>query len=51
MQLSRQALSNARNTLKQLESFSLRIIEALGRKKEISELVENVKTVFASLNR
>lgn len=51
LQLSRLALSKAKNSLKQLESFALKSNEALGKKKEIKELIENAKTVLSSFNR
>ncbi|WP_419262405.1 P12 family lipoprotein [Borreliella afzelii] len=51
LQLSKQVLSNSRNALRQLKSFSYKINEAFRRKEEIKELIENLKTVFASFNR
>ncbi|SCW38115.1 hypothetical protein SAMN02983004_00848 [Borreliella japonica] len=51
LQLSRQALSDARSALSNLESFVSNRIEAIGRKKEIKELITHAKTVVASLNK
>ncbi|WP_215536053.1 P12 family lipoprotein [Borreliella bavariensis] len=51
LKLSRQALSDARSALSNLESFFSNRIEAIGRKKEIKELITHAKTVVASLNK
>ncbi|WP_418905570.1 hypothetical protein [Borreliella japonica] len=41
---------DASNSLNNLEASSLKINEALGSKKDIKELIENAKTVLASVN-
>ncbi|WP_215540838.1 hypothetical protein [Borreliella bavariensis] len=46
LQLSRLALSKAKNSLRQLESFALKSNEALGEKKKIKEIIENVQKSF-----
>ncbi|WP_459208428.1 hypothetical protein [Borreliella bavariensis] len=46
MQLSRLALSKAKNSLRQLESFALKSNEALGERKKIKELIKNVQKKF-----
>ncbi|WP_215536337.1 P12 family lipoprotein [Borreliella bavariensis] len=51
LKLSRLALNTAENSLRQLESFSYKINEALARKQEIKELIENAKTIFSNFNR
>ncbi|AJY73052.1 P12 family lipoprotein [Borreliella afzelii] len=51
LKLSRQALSDARSALSNLESFFSNRIEAIGRKKEIKELITHAKTIVASLNK
>lgn len=50
LQLSRQAQMDASSSLINLESSSLKINEALGSKKDIKDLVENAKTVLASVS-
>ncbi len=50
LQLSRQAKMDASSSLINLESYSLKINEALGSKKDIKDLVENAKTVLASVS-
>ncbi|APS99298.1 hypothetical protein Bmayo_04565 (plasmid) [Borreliella mayonii] len=49
--LSRQALIDAENALSNLESFSFRRIEAIGKKEEIKKIIKHAKTVLASLNK
>ncbi|WP_418909397.1 P12 family lipoprotein (plasmid) [Borreliella sinica] len=50
LQLSRQAQMDANNSLNNLEAYSLKRNEVLGSKKDIKELIENAKTVLASVN-
>ncbi|WP_418906260.1 P12 family lipoprotein (plasmid) [Borreliella tanukii] len=50
LQLSRQAQMDASSSLINLEAFSLKRNEALGSKQDIKELIENAKTVLASVN-
>ncbi|ATH10900.1 P12 family lipoprotein [Borreliella burgdorferi] len=51
LKLSRQALSDARSALSNLESFASKRIEPMVRKKKIKELIEHAKTVLESLNK
>ncbi|WP_421115292.1 P12 family lipoprotein [Borreliella valaisiana] len=51
LQLSRQAQMDASSSLINLETSSLKRNEVLGSKKDIKELIENAKTVLASVNR
>ncbi|UPA11340.1 P12 family lipoprotein (plasmid) [Borrelia parkeri] len=44
--LARQALREAENALKQLESSSVKLIEAMAKIKEIEELISEAKTVL-----
>ncbi|AAC66147.1 lipoprotein (plasmid) [Borreliella burgdorferi] len=51
LKLSRQALSDARSALSNLESFASKRIEPMVRKEEIKELIKHAKTVLESLNK
>ncbi len=51
LELSRQALSDARSALSSLESFALKRAEPMVRKKKIKELIKHAKTVLESLNK
>ncbi|MCD2392268.1 P12 family lipoprotein [Borreliella burgdorferi] len=51
LKLSRQALSDARSALSNLESFASKRIEPMVRKKKIKELIKHAKTVLESLNK
>ncbi len=51
LKLSRQALSDARSALSNLESFASKRIEPIVRKEEIKELIKHAKTVLESLNK
>ncbi len=51
LELSRQALSDARSALSSLESFAFKRAEPMGRKKKIKELIKHAKTVLESLNK
>lgn len=50
LQLSRQAQMDASSSLINLEASSLKRNEALGSKKNIKDLIENAKTVLASVS-
>ncbi|WP_025407010.1 P12 family lipoprotein, partial [Borrelia hermsii] len=50
-QLSRKARSEAESSLGQLESSSAKINEAMAKKKEIEELIEDAKSVLSNLER
>ncbi|WAZ72260.1 P12 family lipoprotein (plasmid) [Borrelia miyamotoi] len=49
--LARQALNEAENALNQLESYSINLIEVMGEKKEIEELIKEAKTALENLER
>ncbi len=51
LELSRQALSDARSALSSLESFAFKRAEPMVRKKKIKELIKHAKTVLESLNK
>ncbi len=51
LELSRQALSDARSALSSLESFAFKRDEPMVRKKKIKELIKHAKTVLESLNK
>ncbi|MCD2321221.1 P12 family lipoprotein [Borreliella burgdorferi] len=51
LKLSRQALSDARSALSNLESFASKRIEPMVRKEEIKELIKHAKAVLESLNK
>ncbi len=51
LELSRQALSDARSALSSLESFTFKRAEPMVRKKKIKELIKHAKTVLESLNK
>ncbi|WAZ71358.1 P12 family lipoprotein (plasmid) [Borrelia miyamotoi] len=49
--VARQALREAENALSQLESSSMKLIEAMGIKKEIEALIEEARSVLENLER
>ncbi|MBW6184571.1 P12 family lipoprotein [Pseudomonas aeruginosa] len=49
--VARQALREAENALSQLESSSIKLIEAMGIKKEIEALIEEARSVLENLER
>ncbi|AOW96267.1 hypothetical protein AXH25_04935 (plasmid) [Borrelia miyamotoi] len=49
--VARQARREAESALSQLESSSMKLIEAMGIKKAIEELIEDAKTVLEDLER
>ncbi|ATQ20434.1 P12 family lipoprotein (plasmid) [Borrelia miyamotoi] len=49
--IARQALREAENALSQLESSSIKLIEAMGIKKEIEALIEEARSVLENLER
>ncbi|WP_044272969.1 P12 family lipoprotein, partial [Borreliella burgdorferi] len=51
LELSRQALSDARSALSSLESFAFKRAEPMVRKKKIKGLIKHAKTVLESLNK
>ncbi|APS98239.1 hypothetical protein Bmayo_00005 [Borreliella mayonii] len=51
LKLSRQALSDAKSALSNLESFAFKKAEPMVRKEEIKELIKHAKTVLESLNK
>ncbi|OJH14667.1 hypothetical protein ER70_07310, partial (plasmid) [Borreliella bissettiae] len=50
LKLSRQATSDARSALNNLESSALKKLEPMGRKKEIKGLIKHAKTVLENLS-